>query len=128
MPAPIMCGVVSIAAASDWAGSTLSSNTTLAFFVFQSTVTDLTPFTRLSEPCTVLVQGGQCRPVTRKVALVGSAEYRLAVQIRPRAIDPLAIRTDSRMAFSPGGDEETETARARHAAGRGRHLYLKRQD
>src|SRR5262245_3500639 len=68
-----MCGVPSMAAASACAGSTLSSNTTLAFLVFQSTDTDCTPFTRLSEPCTVLVHGGQCRPVTRNVAFVGSA-------------------------------------------------------
>src|SRR5215471_3518794 len=85
MRAPIMCGVVSIAEASDWAGRTLSSNTTLACFVFQSTATDLTPFTRLSEPCTVLVHGGQCRPVTRNVAFVGSAEYRRASEIDPMA-------------------------------------------
>src|SRR5262245_45046844 len=85
MPAPIMCGVVSIADASDWAGRTLSSNTTLACFVFQSTVTDLTPFRRLSEPCTVLVQGGQCKPVTRNVAFVGSAEYKRASEVVPMA-------------------------------------------
>src|SRR5437763_11666313 len=81
-----MCGVVSMADASDWAGRTLSSKTTLACFVFQSTETDLTPFTRLSEPCTVLVQGGQCRPVTRNVALVGSAEYKRTCVARPKAI------------------------------------------
>src|SRR2546423_10111162 len=97
MPAPIMCGVVSIAEASDWAGSTLSSYTTLACLVFQSTETDLTPFTRLSEPCTVLVQGGQCRPVTRNVALVGSAEYKLAWVARPRAIATVSAIIGKRM-------------------------------
>src|SRR5438093_7303849 len=100
MPAPIMCGVVSMADASDWAGRTLSSKTTLACLVFQSTATDLTPFTRLSEPCTVLVQGGQCRPVTRKVAFVGSAEYKFEAEIKPRAIAPQAIARNIRMAFS----------------------------
>src|SRR5262245_4244268 len=85
MPAPIMCGVVSMAAASDCAGKTLSSNVIFAFFVPQSTVTDWTPFTRLNEPCTVLVQGGQWRPVTKKVALVGSAEYSRSAVTNPVA-------------------------------------------
>src|SRR6478672_7202597 len=85
MPAPIMCGVRSMAAASACAGSALSSNTTLAFFVFQSTDTDLTPLTRLSEPCTVLVHGGQCRPLTRNVAFVGSAEYIGRTALSPSA-------------------------------------------
>src|SRR3954452_24898613 len=80
-----MCGVVSIAAASACAGSTLSSNSTLAFLVFQLTATDFTPLTRLSEFCTVVVHGEQCSPVIRNVAFVGSAAKRDEVQKRPRA-------------------------------------------
>src|SRR5439155_4201506 len=85
MPAPIMWGVPSIAEASAWAGSTLSSKTILALLVFQSTATDWTPLTRLSEPWTVLVHGGQCSPVTRNVAFVGSAEYIGLLASSPRA-------------------------------------------
>src|SRR5262245_54921684 len=92
MPDPIMCGVVSMAAANACAGNTLSSNSTLAFFLFQSTTTDLIPFTRLSEPCTVLVQGGQCSPVIESVAFVGSAEYSPAAGTKP-----IAIANDARM-------------------------------
>src|SRR5437763_17148881 len=110
MPAPIMCGVVSMAEASDCAGSTLSSYTTLACLVFQSTETDLTPFTRLSEPCTVLVQGGQCRPVTRNVALVGSADCTGPSQHNPRATAANAIIVQ-RMFRSPNWFNEGSCAR-----------------
>src|SRR5262245_13131676 len=87
MPLPIMCGVPSMAAASAWAGSRLSSYSILAFFVFQLTETDLIPLTRASDACTVLVQGGQCRPVIRYVAFVGgSSEYTFGETAKPRAI------------------------------------------
>src|SRR5256885_16258488 len=79
-----MCGVVSMAAASACAGRTLSSNSTLAFLVFQLTATDFTPLTRLSEFCTVVVHGGQCSPVFRNVAFVGSAATRDEARKGPR--------------------------------------------
>ena len=82
-----MCGVPSMAAASACAGSTLSSNSTLAFFVFQSTETDLTPFTRDSPFCTVLVQGGQCSPVIRNVALVGGFAGSCATSLTTDVVD-----------------------------------------
>src|SRR6476646_10591438 len=116
-----MCGVVSMAAARACAGSTLSSNTMLACLVFQSTATDFTPRTRLSEFCTVLVHGGQCSPVTRNVPFVGFAAswaYKDAAEISPRPIVADMIETDSRMAFSPRLNCETESGEREALASR----------
>ena len=41
---------------------------TLAFFVFQSTLTDLTPLMPRTPPAAVPAHGGQCKPVIRNVA------------------------------------------------------------
>src|SRR5262245_39351588 len=97
MPAPIMCGVVSMAEAKACAGRTFSSNWTLAFLVFQSTLTDVTPLTRLSEFCTVVVQCGQCSPVIKNVAFVGSAEYSGLTRMTPRPIVPARATRAVRM-------------------------------
>jgi hypothetical protein len=73
-----MCGVLSIAVATAWAGMAVSSNSNFAFLVFQSTLTDRMPLTLASDASSVEGQPGQCRPVTRNVALVGSAGFGLA--------------------------------------------------
>src|SRR5436190_20559491 len=70
MPAPIMCGVAAISSAIFAAGTVVSSNSILASFRFQSTLIERTPGALLNESSTTFVQPGQCRPVTRYVAVV----------------------------------------------------------
>jgi hypothetical protein len=77
MSAPIMCGVFSIAVATAWAGMAPSSNSSFAFFVFQSTLADRMPLTLASDASSVEGQASQCSPVTKNVAWVGSAGFAL---------------------------------------------------
>src|SRR3954469_19505782 len=98
-----MCGVDAINCATRSAGTTDSSNSTFAFLLFQSTLIERMPFSLPSDDSTVRVQGGQCRPVIKYVAVVvvalesglagsaANADATKASDAKPAAVSSLTI-------------------------------------